>query len=78
MKNLIIYGKNLGIMFLIFIIGTLLFTILSYFDIIGSKMLSFLEIFTIIISMFIGGFLTGKKSKTKGWLEGLKIGCIFA
>jgi len=69
--------KNLGIMFLVFLIGMLLLTILSYFDIIGAGTLSILEIILTLSVMIIGGFLTGKKSKSKGWLEGIKMGLIY-
>ena len=55
----------------------LLLTLLSYFDLISNKAYSILEILFIIITMFISGFITGKKSTSKGYLEGLKVGIIF-
>lgn len=75
------YIKNLGIAFC-FIIGsllgtTLLITLLHYINWIGSKTLSILEIIIPLLSLFIGGFVIGKNSKQKGWLEGLKLGGIF-
>jgi putative membrane protein (TIGR04086 family) len=75
------YIKNLGIAFG-FIIGslfgvTLIVTLLHYINWIGSKTLSVLEIITPLLSLFIGGFIIGKNSKQKGWLEGLKLGCLF-
>ncbi len=75
------YIKNLGIAFG-FIIGslfgvTLIVTLLHYINWIGSKTLSVLEIITPLLSLFIGGFIIGKNSKQKGWLEGLKLGGLF-
>lgn len=78
MKKYLEYLKIIGIMILSFFISYLLLTILSYFNIIGNKFLSILEIITILIIMFIGGLLGGKKTNNKGWLEGLKIGLIFS
>lgn len=77
MKYLKQYGIPSLIMVVSFILSTLLLTLFSYFDLINDSTLSLLEITIMIIIMFIGGFLIGKKSKNKGWLEGLKIGSIF-
>lgn len=73
--------KNYGIAFGV-IIGSLLgitlfVTLLHYINWISSKTLSILEIITLLLSLFIGGFLIGKNSKQKGWLEGLKLGGLF-
>jgi len=75
------YLKNLG-KSLLWIIGliiilTFIMTIFSYFDIFGEKITSVLKIIIPIIALFIGGIKTGKCSKKKGWLEGLKLGLIF-
>ncbi len=75
------YLKNIGISFG-FILGslfgiTLLITFFNYINLIGSKTLSVLEILTPLIALFIGGFSIGRKSKKKGWLEGLKLSGIF-
>ena len=77
MKYLKQYSIPILIMFASFLISTLSLTLFSYFDLISDSTLSLLEITIMIIIMFIGGFLIGKKSKNKGWLEGLKIGSIF-
>ena len=34
-------------------------------------------IFNLVFSVFIGGFVIGKRSLKKGWLEGLKYGFVF-
>lgn len=73
LKNI---GKSLIYSFAIIIISTFLITILNYFNLIGSKVLAVLKILIILISMFVGGYLIGKVSKQKGWLEGIKFGGI--
>ena len=78
MKYLKLLGINLSIMFLILFICTFIITLLNYFNIISGNTMSILKILIIILTMLIGGFLTGKKSKEKGWLEGIKIGSIFS
>lgn len=70
-------GIGFGYIIAISLISVLLLTVLNYFSIIGSKMVVFLEIVIAFISMFIGGFVVGKRSNQKGWLEGLKFGGIF-
>lgn len=74
LKNALI---SIGYMVGIIAISTFLLTILNYFDIIGKSMLSIFKILVALISLFVGGFLIGKKSKQKGWLEGLKVSLIF-
>lgn len=59
------------------LILTLLLTIFSYFNLFGTKLVSTIKMIIPIISLFIGGFLMGKKSNQKGWLEGLKMGFVF-
>ena len=76
------YLKNLGISFL-WIISTILLltfiiTFFNYFNIISDKIISIFKILIPIISLFIGGIQIGKRSKNKGWLEGLKLGLIFS
>ena len=74
------YLKNLGISF-IYIISTIfiltfIITLLNYFNIITDKIISIFKILIPVISLFIGGIQIGKRSKNKGWLEGLKLGLI--
>lgn len=75
------YAKDLGIS-LLFIIGsllilTLLITFLNYFNLFSNSLVSVFKIIIPIVSLFIGGFLMGKKSSKKGWLEGLKLSLVF-
>ncbi|MBP3920497.1 MAG: TIGR04086 family membrane protein [Bacilli bacterium] len=73
--------KNLGISFIysvIFILGlTLLLTFFNYINFIKDGMFSFFMIFNLVVSIFVGGFIIGKRSTKKGWFEGLKFGIIF-
>ncbi len=75
------YLKKAGIS-LLYIIGimlimTLFITLLNYFSIIGGKALTTFKIITCILSLFVGGFIIGKKSDKKGWIEGIKLSLIF-
>ena len=53
--------------------------ILSFFNYINfiDGLFSFFMIFNLVLSVFIGGFICGKKALKKGWLEGLKYGFVF-
>lgn len=77
-RDNVTYLKNLGISFLytlgIFLIFTFLITLLNYFNIIGGKTLSVFKIVILVVSLFSGGFVIGKRSSNKGWLEGVKYG----
>lgn len=72
------YIKKLGISFIFslsFLIGlTFIFSSLYYINFIGNGLFKFIKILIPIISIFIGSFIIGKKSNSKGWLEGLKFG----
>jgi len=69
-------GKSFLYMISILMISTIFITILNYFNIFGSKLVTTFKIIIILISMFVGGFIIGKNSQQKGWLEGLKLGII--
>lgn len=76
------YLKSLGLAFA-YIIGSILiftfiFTTLSYFNVIKDGIISIIKIIIPIISLLIGGYCIGKRSKKKGFLEGIKLGCIFS
>lgn len=76
MNYLKLLGKSFIYIVSILLISTLVVTILNYFNIFGSKLVTFFKIVIALISMFVGGFIMGKNSKQKGWLEGLKLGLI--
>lgn len=68
------YLKALLYIFIPTIVITFLLSILHYFNILNSSIIDYLKLFTIILSMFVGGIYIGSKANSKGWLEGLKIG----
>ncbi len=72
-KYLISYGYTLGII----IGGTFLITVLNYFNIFTSNLTNIIKLIIVIVSMFIGAFLLGKKSLKKGYFEGIKYGTLF-
>lgn len=76
MNYLKLLGKSFLYIVSILLISTLVITILNYFNIFGSKIVTFFKIVIALISMFVGGFIMGRNSKQKGWLEGLKLGLI--
>lgn len=75
------YLKNLGISIiyiLSFMFGlTFIFTLLNYIGLLNNTAINIIKIIIPIVSMFIGGFIIGKKTGKKGWLEGLKLSLIF-
>lgn len=76
MNYLKVLGKSFLYIISILFISTILITILNYANIFGSKIMTLFKIVIAVVSMFVGGFIVGKNSKQKGWLEGLKLGLI--
>lgn len=76
-----IFFKKIGISFIwilsILLSLTIILTVMSYFNIFGKKIITIFKITIPILSLFIGGIQIGKRSKKKGWLEGLKLSLIF-
>jgi len=76
------YLKKLGFAFVYILasmfILTFVITLLSYANVMSDKTTSIFKIAIPIISLFIGGFYMGKRSRKAGYLEGLKIGAIFS
>ena len=73
LKKIII---SLGFSFIIFFISSFLFTFLQYINWLSPTILTVFFTISTIISFFIGGFIFGKKSLKKGWLEGIKLSFI--
>ena len=69
-------GKSLIYVFSIMLVGIFIITLLNYIGFLNGKIFSFFQILILIISLFVGGFITGKKSKKRGWLEGIKLSSI--
>ncbi len=74
------YFKKIGISLLysfasLFIL-TFIITFLNYINLFNYNVFKVFKIIVLIISFFIGGFIIGKKSIKKRYLEGLKFGLI--
>lgn len=70
-------GISLGFSFLFLFISTFLITIFNYSGLFSSKATNIFKLIFLILSLFIGGFISGKKASKNGWLEGIKLGSIF-
>lgn len=55
---------------------TFVLTFFSYIDFVNSGWFIFFMIFNLVFSIFLGGFVVGKGSRCKGFLEGIKFGVI--
>ena len=67
------YLKSLLYILISIIVFSLIITLFSYFDILKSPFLDIVKTISIILSFMIGGLYIGKKSGSKGYIEGLKI-----
>lgn len=70
------YLKSLLFVIVPFLILSILFSLLYYFNILGDTIYSIVKIMVPSVSFFIGGVYLGKHSKEKGWLQGLKLGLV--
>lgn len=62
--------------FIILLSGTLVLTLINYFNIMGSKMVAIIRFILPLVAMFVSSYRLGKMSDKKGYLEGLKFGGI--
>lgn len=68
----------LGICFGSIIILSFIFTLLNYFNIMGTKIVNVIKVLIPLFSAMVGSYFFGKKAKKNGWLEGVKFGaCLF-
>lgn len=70
------YLKFLGYVFGLIIVLTLFITILNFIGLIKGDLLNIFKLIIPLVSLFVGGFIIGKNSVNKGWLNGIKIGVI--
>lgn len=68
--------KSIGISIIILLLVTFLITLLNYINIISLTIVNAFSYITPFIAFFTGGFLLGKNSFNKGYLEGIKFGLI--
>lgn len=71
-------GIALGISLATLLLTTLFISTLYYFNILGNKVFTVIELIVPLLSFLIGGIIVGRNSKSKGWLEGLKLGLILS
>lgn len=75
------YLKNVGIAFIYiisFLLGlTFISTLFNYINIFGNTFTNIVKVIIPVVSLFIGGFVIGKRVGKKGWLEGIKLSLIF-
>lgn len=70
------YLKSLLYILISILISTILITTVNYFDILGNNIIKYLKLIVLVISILIGSIYIGRRSKSKGYLEGIKIGLI--
>ena len=68
--------KSILIIIISLFISSLLINILYYFDIINNNTVKYFKMFLSIFSFFISGLYIGKKSISKGYINGLKLSLI--
>lgn len=62
--------------FIILLVGTLFLTLLNYFSLFSTKVISVLKLILPISAIFVSSYRLGKQSEKKGYIEGLKLGII--
>jgi len=62
---------------IIFLIMIFLITLMNYFDVLSGSFSMIFKMIIPIVSMLIGSIYLGRKSKEKGYLEGIKLGVVF-
>lgn len=76
------YIKKLGISFLYIIVPIIslifIFSIFNYFGLISYKVFNVIRFIIFIIALLLGGFKMGENSKSRGNIEGLKLGLILS
>ena len=75
-----IYLKDIMYVFLSIIIGMFILTFFNYFNIISDKTMNVLKLVLMLLVFVFCGFYLSKRSKKRGYLEGIKIGiflCLF-
>jgi putative membrane protein (TIGR04086 family) len=81
-----IESKNMGVsilygvvvIFLVAVISSLIFSLILQFTSTREASLQFIVTAVSFISLFIGGFVSGGKGKTKGWLLGGGTGLLYS
>lgn len=78
MNNIKNYLFSFGLMILFILISIIFINVFYYFNLISENIYRFFKILSIIINIFFGGFIVGKNSNNKGYLNGLVFGIIIS
>lgn len=70
------YLRGIGFILGSFVIFLILLSLGYYLNLFSSNVVSYLKLLFPVLSMMLGGFFIGKRSKQKGWLEGIKLGIL--
>lgn len=71
------YLKNILYTLITILIGTLIITILNYFNVLSGPTLKIISLIIPLIGVSLSSFLLGRKTTQKGYIEGLKYGMIW-
>ena len=70
------YGLRLLYTLISLLLSLLFVTTLYYFNIISTNTYKVLKVVVLLVNIFFGSFILGKKAKNKGFLEGIKFAAI--
>lgn len=76
MTNLKKYLIHFSITIISILLSLLILTILYNCNIINETFYNILKLVTLLLSIFINSYILGKKAKSKGYLEGIKLFCL--
>jgi|GEM_PF-896822 len=78
MKTLIKYLKTSAIYLIVICVTSLILAILNYFGIFGSQTISIIDMLIMVVIFVVLGYIHGKQAEKRGYLVGLRIGCILS
>lgn len=76
MKMMNHYLKGIGWILGSFVVFLILLSFCYYVNLFSSSIISYLKLLFPMISMMLGGIFIGRRSKQKGWLEGIKLALV--
>lgn len=76
MKMMNHYLKGIGWILGSFVVFLILLSFCYYVNLFSSSVISYLKLLFPMISMMLGGIFIGRRSKQKGWLEGIKLALV--
>lgn len=76
MTNIKNFIFTLLITIFLILFSVVVINIFYYFNLLSENIYRFFKILSIIISIFTGGFIIGRKSNNKGYLNGIVFGLI--